>query len=478
MALMAVMLPAFEHTIDDAFISYRYARNLAAGHGLVFNPAQRVEGYTNLLWTLLLSAAIRLNLDPDAIAKGLGTLGGLGVIAATCFLSRQLQPEDRRQPCIATWLVATSAPILSFSVSGMETSVFVALILLGLALVVHEEQAGSQIPWSGMAFGICALLRPETVMYVGVTTIGLGLGALSRRSLVRLGAFAVPALGQAIWRYSYYSEWLPNTFVAKTAGLTQASGGLLYLRAYADSSRCVVALSLIGLGLLAVRRGRAGAGVVLPAAATVVYVVLIGGDWMPNFRFLAALDPLLFIAADHAFATVVPSLKLPRKQLATVVVVALMILAFERYRVVARSRRHIDAERALTNAIYVPTARWLRRQHPGLVAVGDIGRIGWVSDFPVLDLYGLVDPFVARLPGVDRAKFGAGYREHVLGSRPAYVVVRSRGGECSDPKLIPFAQLLGDSRFERWYSEAIRFRAGPELLCTYVRNDRGDGGES
>ena len=42
---------------DDAFISFRYARNLLDGHGLVWNPGERVEGYTNFLWTILLAGA-------------------------------------------------------------------------------------------------------------------------------------------------------------------------------------------------------------------------------------------------------------------------------------------------------------------------------------------------------------------------------------------------------------------------------------
>ena len=49
---------------DDAFISFQYARNLVEGHGLTFNPGERVEGYTNFLWTLLISAGIGLGVDP------------------------------------------------------------------------------------------------------------------------------------------------------------------------------------------------------------------------------------------------------------------------------------------------------------------------------------------------------------------------------------------------------------------------------
>ena len=60
------------HTVDDAYISYRYARNLARGLGLVYNEGERIEGYTNFLWTVLLGAGIKLGLDPESFAKVLG----------------------------------------------------------------------------------------------------------------------------------------------------------------------------------------------------------------------------------------------------------------------------------------------------------------------------------------------------------------------------------------------------------------------
>jgi arabinofuranosyltransferase len=49
---------------DDAFVTLRYAQNLAEGAGLTWNPGERVEGYTNFLWALLLVVAFRLGIDP------------------------------------------------------------------------------------------------------------------------------------------------------------------------------------------------------------------------------------------------------------------------------------------------------------------------------------------------------------------------------------------------------------------------------
>ena len=56
-ALAAGLLAFFHYIPDDAYIGFRYARNVARGDGFVFNAGERVEGYTNFLWLTLLVAA-------------------------------------------------------------------------------------------------------------------------------------------------------------------------------------------------------------------------------------------------------------------------------------------------------------------------------------------------------------------------------------------------------------------------------------
>src|SRR5437762_4060818 len=72
MLLVLNMVRVGAFTVDDAYISYRYARNFARGLGLVYNPGERIEGYTNFLWTLLIGFGFKLHLDPEAVAKILG----------------------------------------------------------------------------------------------------------------------------------------------------------------------------------------------------------------------------------------------------------------------------------------------------------------------------------------------------------------------------------------------------------------------
>ena len=74
---------------DDAFISFRYAANLADGQGLVFNQGERVEGFTNFLWVLILAAVRRLGGDIPTAAHLLGlALGGATIMLAAAWPRR------------------------------------------------------------------------------------------------------------------------------------------------------------------------------------------------------------------------------------------------------------------------------------------------------------------------------------------------------------------------------------------------------
>ena len=59
-------LDCLNFTVDDSFISLRFAENWANGSGLVFNPGERVEGYSNFLWTLVLGVLAKAGIQQQA----------------------------------------------------------------------------------------------------------------------------------------------------------------------------------------------------------------------------------------------------------------------------------------------------------------------------------------------------------------------------------------------------------------------------
>ena len=93
-------------TIDDAYITFRYAGNLARGHGPVYNPGERVEGYTSFLWMLLMAVVSAIGWDPVIAAKVLGTACSLLTLLVTYRLARFVSPHPRP----VGWLAVLGQP--------------------------------------------------------------------------------------------------------------------------------------------------------------------------------------------------------------------------------------------------------------------------------------------------------------------------------------------------------------------------------
>ena len=106
------------YLVDDAFISLRYARNLVAGEGLVYNAGERVEGFSNPTWVALASAALALDLPPLAVLEGIGLASGVAVVLMTSALARRVLVRTggtRRGVALATGLVAASSALRAWS---------------------------------------------------------------------------------------------------------------------------------------------------------------------------------------------------------------------------------------------------------------------------------------------------------------------------------------------------------------------------
>src|ERR1051326_6227945 len=108
--LVMLAFLAFFHGVvgDDAYISFRYARNLVDGHGLVFNPGERVEGYTNFLWVLGIAAGLSLGASAETTSLSLGVVSGVVGIAATLWLAGAL--THSRWRFLAPAMLGASSP--------------------------------------------------------------------------------------------------------------------------------------------------------------------------------------------------------------------------------------------------------------------------------------------------------------------------------------------------------------------------------
>lgn len=486
--------------IDDAFISFRYAQHLMQGDGLVFNAGERVEGYTNFLWTALISAAMRLSLDPIVVTLVLTLALAFVVLALTYRLGLLLAPP------LWCWaalpLLAFSKPFLLYTAqgSGMETALFSALLLAAMLAFARRRWA-----LAGALTALAMLTRPDGVVLAGVYSAFVAWGVyrrrLPRRSLWYIGAAGALFAPYFVGRWLYYGYPLPNTFYVKVGGSAgQIARGALYLwefcRKYllAISGACGALAAVWALrrrqgssGVYAFavgvkdadKRGQtraapadaAGALDLLPIAAFtgafLLYVVAVGGDWMYGYRFFVpVLPPLAILSVAGAAALFAGRARVLRHAYVALVAVALVAaaripdqsdsggVALAPNDTVRFTRRYRAAGR-LINALTAPDAS---------VAVEAAGALPYYAERPTIDMLGLNDAYIAHTPAQPSGAGVAGHEKiapaYVLGRRPAIIPYYA-----ARPYLTERPEFAANYRLEEFF--------GPEGggIKLFVRND-------
>ena len=397
--------------IDDSYISLRYARNLVEGHGLVFNPGERVEGYTHPLWVLLDALLLSLRLPPRAALAAIGTACWIGAAVTTLRACRE-SGASRVAGALAAGTVAAAATGVFWGLSGLETTAFAWAAIEAMRRWLAAAQGRTSGVGAGVAFGIACWLRPEGALLLGAAvavSLALAVRSHNARSVVAAGARA--ALGLAltvapwvVFRLAYYEAWLPNTFHAKTIGNSawMLERGLRYLGGCALQGPLVA----LAIALVAAPRALRRVEVAAPAAAAVAlvaWVVRVGGDYLPFGRFLVPALPFLALALagcmdelrERAYPTAARALG--------AVACAAGLLG------------HFGAERvrAFENATarFLVAGAWLREHVPqeALVSTPAAGAVGWVGRTRVLDEFGLTDAYLATHldPRLDASKLRA-----------------------------------------------------------------------
>ncbi|MGH8004270.1 MAG: hypothetical protein ACRECJ_06075, partial [Limisphaerales bacterium] len=210
---MAFQFLGFNLLQDDAFISFRYVRNFLDGHGLVFNIGERVEGYTNFFWIMLLALLTKLGLPLIETARWTGVLAAIGTLGVCMYAARRYYPE-RGWIWIAAapFLLAANGALAYWAGSGLETALFTLLAAAGAATYF------SRPAFSLLFIALATLTRPEgglLAFLFGV--IGILLKQKNwKQTLTFWGVLALLLLPFAIFKYFYYGSLLPNPFYAKT----------------------------------------------------------------------------------------------------------------------------------------------------------------------------------------------------------------------------------------------------------------------
>jgi len=400
-------------TQDDAFISFRYAENLVNGLGLVFNPGEWVEGYTNLSWTLLLAGLMAVGAEPVVASTSVGLLCLGAVVVATWSLGRRSIPPALL--LIAPALVAVDGQLALESVEGLETALYVLLVTLGARAALRGDR------WGGSGwFVLACLTRPEGVLMWGAVHAGIALQALARgeapaqiRVAMRSALPIVICLvALTAWRLNYYGDPLPNTFYAKTGGLA-VGRGFAYLWSHIASHPLL--WLLLALRPLAGRVTDRTVPLLTAAGLYLGYVVLIGGDFKPTGRFIVPVLPMLAVLAQETVWGLVQRGQGLRWAVAGLGAALGVWGYLAQYEVAAghAEERHANLEaRKLVGD-------WIATHTPPhtVIAIHSAGVIPFYANRRTIDMWGLTDRTIAR---TEMAGMGTGMAGHEK-TNPTYV---------------------------------------------------------
>jgi len=201
---------------DDAWIFAQFARNLANGFGFSYNPGEPVPGFSSALWVVLSAIGYKLT-GQFVLPKLMGILAGLGTIAIGLQIARQLRTSD--EGGIAGWAVALSRLLVTASLSGMETSLWVFLVMLGFWWHIRFlAQPSPQWLLEGFIWGMATLTRPESLVFFALSALHKLLKHRQSSLLLLIGMTFVVALLVSPWvafNFKHTGTPFPATYLAK-----------------------------------------------------------------------------------------------------------------------------------------------------------------------------------------------------------------------------------------------------------------------
>ncbi len=311
-ALLVLLVAALAHAAllwnlcEDAYISFRYGRNLAHGHGAVFNAGETapVEGYSNFLWVLLSAGVEAAGAGSPRWVPVVSALLALALVGAVYRTGRQTLGVDVPSAFLGTLGMVALGTFGAWSSSGLETMAHALLLFLALTQLATASSTREGALAGAWGVGLL-LVRTEGWAWaalVGAVVLALRFregGPLGRVLMAYGLTIVLVAMPYELWRGATY-----GSLVAATTQVKVHFGLPTLLRGVRQTTNLVLTLLtpvlLVPLVLLAWTarwRERAGAFAVL-AVAVPAYATVVGGDYMPFYRFhAAALGPFGLLLA-------------------------------------------------------------------------------------------------------------------------------------------------------------------------------------
>ncbi len=409
---------------DDAMISMRYAKNLANGYGLVWNPGQApVEGYTNPLWVVFMAFFHLFPIPASKISLSIQISGALFLAANLVYVKKIASTLSKNiiVPILAMILTAFYMPLNKWGLQGMQVSVLVLITTISVWTSIQCLRENRFSPWIYILLGIGTLVRIDmAVPYLVIFGYLLIADAKNRKKnfIWGLGLLFVIILGQTLLRFWYYGDVLPTTYYLKMEGfplMVRIKRGLYVFTKFALQMNWV--LLLLPFLIILFRQNRTTLLLALIILGQFAYSIYVGGDAWEHHggsnRYISISISLFFIlfayGVEQLFWALMsyPGTSSRFKPFyATVGIVILVLASMYNFNFTLRTaRRTIETwilkrqpifiegnKEALDIALALsefttPDAR---------IAVVTAGAIPYFTELPAIDLLGKNDPVIAH----------------------------------------------------------------------------------
>lgn len=393
--------------LDDAWIHQTYARNLGISYQWTYQLGQVSGGSTSPFWTFMLAAGYILHIGPVVWAM---LLGGICLFFLSVFVEgtfRKIQPNYHPKipwiglMSLAEWHLAWSA------LSGMET-ILISLIIVLIFYLLAEPTPVAFL--TGLMIGIAVWIRPDGLLLLGPAWMILLCKKDSwkekyKQIIFNLAGFVVVFIPYLLFNQMASGAIWPNTFYAKQAEYADLMNQSLLFRFFQETG-----LPLIGVGAILAPGGiyaiiqaiQKRNIFILSAALWIVGTILIYAWRLPvvyqHGRYVIPVIPIWILICLFGLSeirSIVQKHRLPRiffrawQISIPIVAVAFLIQGGAAYAM----------DTAVIESNMVDTAKWVNENTPtdSVIAVHDIGAMGYFSGRRLIDLAGLVNPEIISI---------------------------------------------------------------------------------
>ena len=417
----------FQFPYDDSYIALEFARNLAATGHLTYDGVHTIAGTTTLLHIMLLSVPARLGLPMEMSDAALGVLFFILLIERTAALAMRLT-QRWEAALYAAMATALTGYLVYDALNGLETTMFMLLIVTCLGSFIRSCAGGKGYAWSGFWLFLTALARPEGIWLAVSLILYLMLLALRRREeiprLAKLAAFLMGGvLLTLVTQRLVQGTVTPHTALSKVYFYNQfRQPFLIRLKGYSHNLALIWNLLLLPLlPALWARKSRPLLVMILPwiIITQVMFVMLLPLEVSAyQGRYLHPFMPLFFVMAGDGANNLWHSsgrFQVPRWAVAMCLALIAAVCYFNLVTLHAR----YNNDKAIIRDNDIWATRWLQAHAaPGSrVAAYDIGALRYLGKFPLLDLCGLTDEAV-----MERNRTESGQADYLLSQRPDYLV--------------------------------------------------------